>query len=97
MYSVYKVENLINGRCYIGGCLTKQIPNNKYRHLTGNSNTLIARDLKNYSRSDFSFEVLSSGKVIRKLLIVSSNSTLMCIIHSTADTTASIADCRLEK
>ena len=28
MYSVYKVENLINGRCYIGGCLTKQIPNN---------------------------------------------------------------------
>ena len=61
MYCIYKVENLVNGRCYIGSCLISSMASNKYRHLSGRGNQQIADDLRSYSRSDFWFAVLNEG------------------------------------
>ena len=61
MYSIYKVENIVNGRCFIGCCLTTSLAQNKHRHLSGTGNPRIAADLQFYRREDLDFSVLNEG------------------------------------
>ena len=66
MYCVYKVENEINGKCYIGSCSTKSLARRKSQHLSSQSqNPKFEKDFRIYNKWDFFFEVLNEGFLTR--------------------------------
>jgi group I intron endonuclease len=56
MIGIYKIENIINGKCYIGQ--TNDIERRWKEHKTKQPNTYIYRALKKYGVDAFTFEVL---------------------------------------
>ena len=66
MYYIYKIENLINGKKYIG--LTNNIVRRKSRHFTDlkynhHDNNFLQKEYNIYGKNNFSFEIIFSGEV----------------------------------
>lgn len=53
---IYKIENLINGKIYIGQSI--EIEQRWKKHLTANDNFLIHKALRKYGKENFSFTIL---------------------------------------
>lgn len=56
MIGIYKITNLINGKCYIGQSV--HIERRWQEHLQPSADSVIAMAIKKYGKDNFSFEVL---------------------------------------
>ena len=56
MIGIYKITNLLNGKCYIGQSI--HIERRWAEHLQPSADSVIAMAIKKYGRENFSFEVL---------------------------------------
>ncbi len=66
MYYIYKIENLVNNKKYIG--LTNNIVRRKSRHFTDlkynhHSNSFLQKEYNIYGKNNFSFQIIFSGEV----------------------------------
>lgn len=69
MYYIYKIENLVNHKKYIG--LTNNIPRRRARHFTDlncnrHDNSFLQKEFNIYGKENFSFEVVYSGDIDSK-------------------------------
>lgn len=66
MYYIYKIENLINHKKYIG--LTNNLSRRKARHFTDlycerHDNSFLQKEFKQYGKENFSFEKIFEGDI----------------------------------
>lgn len=55
---IYKIENLINGHCYIGQSINIELRWKKHRALVENSDYPLYRAIKKYGIDNFSFDII---------------------------------------
>lgn len=71
MYYIYKIENLVNHKKYIG--LTNNLSRRKARHFTDlycgrHDNSFLQKEFKQYGKENFSFEKIFEGDVDYKTI-----------------------------
>ena len=63
---IYKITNLVNGKCYIGQ--TRQKPERRFSdHISRNYDSLIHKAIEKYGEENFSFEVIDSAETQKEL------------------------------
>ena len=73
MYYIYKIENLVNHKKYIG--LTNNLARRKARHFTDlccgrHDNSFLQKEFKQYGKENFSFEKIFEGDVDYKTISI---------------------------
>ena len=59
---IYKIENLINGKVYIGQSI--EIERRFKKHLTAKDNTVIHKAIRKYGKENFSLQILEKCDTI---------------------------------
>ena len=65
MHCIYKIENKINGKCYIGQ--TKDFRSRKSYHKTVFNGTVISRAIRKYGWHNFDIEVIDKDRKTRHI------------------------------
>lgn len=68
---IYKIENLINGKIYIGQSI--HIEKRWKEHCRASSESLISKAIKKYGKENFSFQILEETKDLNSLNLLESN------------------------